>query len=607
MAPQGSFQNSEKLTIAFLDYFCQIALNKKDPGLMRILLHKGTTNDKIMALLVSNAFAELKHHKFTIKFIRLFHNCLTGRSPFKITWFMIPNDYKPIYNQAIKISKLTEANEGNLANAINSNLNTIYTNLFNLLLFRLNEKITRIKKEKVFKINNLNELIDKLEIPSDIRTLIGKGKDNNKRVTNFNVGDFLDGLTFPFLSSALILGANFTASKVLYSSRPLLNDFSNKIGKLRHPERVLWLTDSFDDKNGVSMFLQQFHKEIKKRDLPIDILVCSETIQPDEHLIVVKPMSVVKLPFYEHTEIGVPDFIEIQTLFLQKGYDRIVCSTEGIMGLLSIYLKHAFTVKTYFYVHTDWETFARKVMKVDRPNLSRIRRLLRAFYSSFDSLFVLNEDHKKWLTGKGMDIPLKRVYNTAHWVDEQFKPSVSSKMELFGIPESSIVMLYAGRISQEKGVLELPEIYSKLQSTYPNLVMVVAGTGPVLEQLKIEMPEAKYLGWVEQKNLPQLYSSSDLLILPSKFDTFGCVVIEAMSCGLPVLAYNAKGPKDIVEHGENGFLAHTIHEMVSYGELYFSDKKKKQAFRNEAIKRAKNYNADAIIADFMESIGLGME
>lgn len=607
MAPQGTFQNTEKLTITFLDYFCQIALNKKDPGLMRVLLHRGTTNDKLMALIISNAFAELQHHRVTMKFIRLFHNCFTGRSPSRINKLMIPSDYKTIYELANKIAKSRDLNAEDMAISMNSSVNTIYSKLFKLLLLRVNEKVSKLKKDKFLKSNDLNELIGKLEIPSDLRTLIGKKRSKNKRVSNFNVVAFLDGLPFPFLTTSLILGANFTAAKVLYNSRQLLNNFSKKIGKLQHPERLLWLTDSFDGKNGVSIFLQQFHKEIKKRDLPIDILVCSNTILPDDHLIVVKPISVVKLPFYENQDIGIPDFIEIQNLFIERGYDRLVCSTEGIMGLLSIYLKHAFSVNAYFYIHTDWETFARKVMKVDRQNLSRVRRLLRAYYNSFDSLFVLNEDHKKWLTSRGMDIPVKKVYHTAHWVDEQFKPVISSKMELFGIPASSIVMLYAGRISLEKGVMELPEIYNKLRSTYPNLLMVVAGNGPALDQLKNEMPEAKYMGWVEQKNLTQLYSSSDLLILPSKFDTFGCVIIEAMSCGLPVLAYNTKGSKDIITHGENGFLAHSIHEMVSHSQLYFSEKIKDQAFRNAAISRAKRYNADSIISDFMESIGMNKD
>jgi glycosyltransferase involved in cell wall biosynthesis len=80
-----------------------------------------------------------------------------------------------------------------------------------------------------------------------------------------------------------------------------------------------------------------------------------------------------------------------------------------------------------------------------------------------------------------------------------------------------------------------------------------------------------------------------------------------MSCGLPVLAYNTKGPKDIIEHGQNGFLVRNIDEMVSHSELFFNDKIKEQSFRNAAIIRAKHYNAKAIITDFMESLGMNME
>ena len=604
MAPQGSYQNTEKLTIAFLEYFFQITLNKKDPGLMRILLHKGTTNDKIQAFLISNAFAELQQHKLTMNFIRLFHNCFTGKAPARVKRLMIPRVYKPVFDLATKIATLQEQNKDDMASVMDKTIYSIYHKLTVLLLKRISEKAGKLKKEKPVNYSDINEFIGKFEIPSEIRSLTGKSRNKNKRISDFNLGDFLDGLSFPFLATAVILGANFIAARVLYNTRPLLNEFSDKLGKLKHPKRALWLTDTFDGKNGVSMVLRQIHEEIKKHDLPIDILVCSNTVQPDDHLIVVKPLSVIDLPFYENQSIGIPDFLDVQNRFIRNGYDRVICSTEGVMGLLSLYLKHAFSVETSFYIHTDWITFARKVMNVDRPNLNRLRRLLRAFYSSFDSLFVLNSDHQKWLTSQGMDIPASKIYRTAHWADERFSPAVPSKHNVFEIPASSPVILYAGRISKEKGVMELPGIFAKLRSSYPNMQMVIAGIGPDLDQLKKKMPEALYLGWVETEKLPAVYSSADVLILPSRFDTFGCVVLEALSCGLPVLAYDTKGPRDIIDHDECGFLARNKNEMVTYAELFFSDKKRQQVFRKNALAKSKQYKPDVIMNDFLEVVGI---
>jgi hypothetical protein len=81
MAPFGSHNTHENLCVAFLDYVCQVAMHHEDPGLLRILLHKGSVKDKTNALLFSNAFAELRRHKTTMKFVELFHKCLQGELP----------------------------------------------------------------------------------------------------------------------------------------------------------------------------------------------------------------------------------------------------------------------------------------------------------------------------------------------------------------------------------------------------------------------------------------------------------------------------------------------------------------------------------------------
>lgn len=608
MAPYGTHQNSEKLTVAFLDYVCQIAMYKEDPGLMRVLLHKGSTQDKILALFVSNAFSELRRHKVTMRFVELFHDCFMGKVPSKSKRILVPKVYKPVFDEAQKIAKAHELTGEEMVHELTDAISSISNKLNTILFDRLSEKINTLLNNDSFKNIELADVIEKLEIPSEIRTLTdtaGKKRwRGNKRMLSPNIADFLDGLPFPFLASTLILGANFTSSKVLYNSRDLLKTFSDKIGKLKHPKRMLWLTDTYTDKNGVSMVLQEMHKEIKARDLPIDILVCSNTIQPDDHLIVVKPMAEVALPFYEQQPIRFPNFNEIHHLFLENEYDRIMCSTEGIMGLVSLYLKNAYSVPAHFYIHTDWIMFAKKALKLDTQNIDRVRRMLRTFYKGFDKLIVLNTDHQKWLTSTEMGFDSKNVLLTAHWADEKFYPRVSSKRAIFDVDENDKVVLFAGRLSHEKGVLDLVEIYKNIAHEIPNLKVVFAGSGPAESELKEQIPNAKFLGWIDSAKLPEIYSAADLLILPSKFDTFSLVVLEALSCGLAVVAYKNKGPKDIIEHKVSGFLASSKKEMSSYILEYFNNSDSHKSFKTEAINRAKCYNKNAILNQFINDLEL---
>lgn len=604
MAPFGSHNNNEKMTVAFLDYVCQIALYYKDPGIIRMLLHKGSMQDKIIALMVSNGFAELKRHKVTMNFIELFHKSFGGKAPhFSKRWF-IPKVYKPIFDDATKIAKIKKNSPENIIDTFTDAVYSISEKLNNILADRLVKKIDKLSKNKNWDDFNLATFIDKMELPSEFRSLINPEKKSLNGGISFNFGDFMDGLSFPFLTSSLILLANFTSARVLYNARPLLTEFSAKIDRLKHPKRMLWLTDTYEDHNGVSMVLKSFHQEIKARNLPIDIMVCSKTLQADDNLIVVDPLMEFKVPFYRQQTFRVPRLLDIQKIFLDGEYDRIICSTEGPMGMVALFLKNAYFVPTHFYIHTDWLMFGRKVLKMDRDNLSRMRRFLRAFYQSFDNLFVLNSDHQKWLSSEEMGFDPEKVKLTAHWAESEFYPRKSIKQIAFGVEEKSPVVLFAGRLSHEKGIMELPKMYKNLVNEIPDIQFVIAGSGPAEEALKAEFPEAVYMGWVNHDELPNLYSAADILVLPSKFDTFSCVVLESLSCGLPVIAYKTKGPKDIIIDGENGYLVSNQKTMVEKLGTYLKEKQLQENFKQEAVNRGKYYNPDKIIEQFIQDTGL---
>ena len=368
--------------------------------------------------------------------------------------------------------------------------------------------------------------------------------------------------------------------------------------------RVLWLTDTYGDHNGVSMVLQAMHREIKVRNLPIDILVCSNTLKSDHHLIVLKPVSEFNIPFYRHQPLRIPNFLSIQRIFRRRKYNRILCSTEGPMGFAALYLKKLYSVKTYFYLHTDWIMFAKQVMGMEDAGQRRLQRVMRTWYNQFDHIFVLNTDQQKWLTGNSMRFDPARIFMTAHWAEDIFTNRDTHTSAMLLTHQTGTVVLFAGRISREKGVFELPDIFRKARDRIPGIKMIIAGTGPSENELKQAFPEAEYTGWVDHEKLPEIYRSAGLLILPSRFDTFSCVVLEAMSCGLPVLAYNTKGPKDIIEDSVSGFLVDTAAEMSERIIDFFSDLKLQTSFKTAALERADNYTADNILQQLLQDIGI---
>jgi len=100
-------------------------------------------------------------------------------------------------------------------------------------------------------------------------------------------------------------------------------------------------------------------------------------------------------------------------------------------------------------------------------------------------------------------------------------------------------LLYVGRVSVEKNV----EAFLKLD--VPGTKIVV-GDGPSRAELAAKYPEAQFLGLRTGDELSAIYRSADLFVFPSRTDTFGNVMIEAMASGLPVAAYPVTGPRDIL-------------------------------------------------------------
>ncbi|MCB9496344.1 MAG: glycosyltransferase [Fibrobacteria bacterium] len=603
-APYGGTNQEEKLAAALLDYFCQVVLHMEDPGLVRMLLHKGEPSEKALALAVANGVFELRRHKTTMGFLKIVHQAFAGKAPGLGARLATSRDFRPLLDRLSDIARARREGSRELVDVVDTALPAIFRHLGELLARRVQDKSERIEGFLSGLRDSSASPARRLELPSDLRRLFGGGARRQPEALP-GLGKLVDGLPYPLLSALVVGGASYAATRVLNEKRPFLDAFAERLGKHRHPHRALWLTDTFGDRNGVSSALASLLAEIRERNLPIDLCVVSDTLVEEDHLRVLRPIATFTLAAHSQP-IRVPDLLEARKLFSTGAYDRLVCSTEGPMGLVALFLKNAFEVPAWFFVHTDWMDFARTTLGWDRAAMSRLRRLLRAFYSSFDGLFVLNSQMRDWFVGPQMNMASDRVHATAHWVEDGFRPSPDRSRKLLGgVPDDVPVLLFAGRVSDEKGVGDLPAILRRVRQTHPGARLAIAGTGPALERLLKEIPDAISLGWCDQAKLVEAYSAADFLVLPSRFDTFGCVVLEAMACGLPVAAYATKGPRDIVQPGASGILADSAAELGSRIADALSDPRRHAMLRLGALERVESYQAEPILRALLADLGLG--
>ncbi len=149
------------------------------------------------------------------------------------------------------------------------------------------------------------------------------------------------------------------------------------------------------------------------------------------------------------------------------------------------------------------------------------------------------------------------------------------------------IFVFLGRVAVEKN------IEAFLKCDLPGSKLII-GDGPSRKELETKYHgKAVFAGYKTHTEVVDLLSASDVFVFPSKTDTFGLVIVEAMACGLPVAAYDVQGPADIVTNGVDGFLGEDLEGNA---------KKCLQLNRQKCIEKAQQYSWANSVKKFIENI-----
>ena len=276
---------------------------------------------------------------------------------------------------------------------------------------------------------------------------------------------------------------------------------------------------------------------------------CEQLSRQGHQVMVISPNQFASVPCPTYPEIRLALALPgaVATRLREFAPEAIHIATEGPLGMAARRhcARHGICFTTAY--HTQFPDY---LAKRTRLPAEWFWHYIRWFHRPAKRVLVATESICEELRAHG----LARLHRWSRGVDLAcFTPDASPPPEYAGLPKP--IQLYVGRVAVEKNV----EAF--LDSSYPGSKVVV-GDGPSLSSLKHRFPEAHFLGRRSGRDLAGCYAGADVFVFPSRTDTFGLVMIEALACGIPVAAYPVAGPRDIVTD-EVGVLSEDLDRAIA--------------------------------------------
>ena len=292
---------------------------------------------------------------------------------------------------------------------------------------------------------------------------------------------------------------------------------------------MMIVTDTFEQTNGVSTTYKNIKSVARSRNLGFKV------IHPSL-------FKWIPMPFYPEIQLAIQP-CRLWRLLNRMNPPQLHIATEGILGAVArawcLHNKKPFT-SSY---HTQFPEYLNIYLRIP---LSWTYAYLRRFHAPAKTTFVTTETMRNNLASRGF----KHLTVWTRGVSDHLKSE-----KLHQQPNGKLRVLNVGRVSKEKNLDVLCAYENEFEIS-------IVGDGPHLETLKRKYKKVNYLGYQFGKTLADIYTEHDIFAFPSRTDTFGIVMIEAMCNGLPVAGHHVAGPIDVIQHGVTGYINDDLRQAI---------------------------------------------
>ncbi len=341
--------------------------------------------------------------------------------------------------------------------------------------------------------------------------------------------------------------------------------FYLKKERKQHPAddvRILFYSDNLDETNGIANNLRNVIPYMRAHGMHAFLAGNAFNTRPcgvveNGYCILLPRLFSMEQLGYANSELAIPRVGPVLRLLKRYPVDLIEFETPSPGAWLVCFCAKVAGIKVFSHYRTDVPTYTRTLVKA-KWMFHFVLWLMKIFYGMTKPVVSPCKDYAKILTTQ-LKVPENKVQILPRGLPlEKFSPAMRGKgvwekyngaTEAIQNDNRKVRFSFIGRISKEKNLEFLNGVWKKFAEKHNDVELMYVGYGWYLEEIKKFFEgdnSVHFAGEQGGETLASLYADSDFFLFPSVTDTFGNVVVEAMSTGTPAIVSNYGGPHDIV-------------------------------------------------------------
>ena len=408
-----------------------------------------------------------------------------------------------------------------------------------------------------------------------------------------SIGSFIDGHVFiaPYVGVHGYFGRERKKARAL--RRELMPERSQRL-------KVGVFVDGMDGIHGVATMYRNVQALAGEGHAESLRIVRCGTEGPDlpsgDGVRSLRQVAAFPVPLYDGLVLGVPSLLDVLDHVAEEDYDVLHVATPGPLGLAALVAGIILSVPVIGAYHTEFGAYA-EAFSGDTFVAEIVDVAVREFYERCSAVAVPSQATALALRNRGYRI--RRFEVLKNGVDnELFDPEKRGIGLHDSLGGGRTLLLYAGRVSREKGLDRLASGYLSMRRRRDDVHLVIAGDGPYRGELEAMLGDtATFTGFLRDEHLARLYASCDVFVFPSTTDTLGRAVAEAQASGLPAVVCGIGGPRECIRPGVSGFVADPGDEEAFFSkiELLLEDPRLRERMGRAAREFAGSMSWEAVL------------